>query len=140
MDSQVINQGYYHADPHPGNLMRQDSDGSLVYLDFGMMGTIERPLRTGLIKACIHLVNREFDLLARDFVTLGLLPPGSNREKVVPALTKVSTKSRGANARMPLNAPAWRGGDPSGHLLDPRCSWRPSVRPRTPQTRATSLA
>ena len=43
----------------------------------------------GLIQATLHLVSREFDALADDFVVLGLLPPGSDKAKIVPALTGV---------------------------------------------------
>jgi len=39
--------------------------------DFGMMGEMKENLRDGLIEASVHLVNREFDSLASDFVTLG---------------------------------------------------------------------
>ena len=49
---QVIDKGFYHADPHPGNLLKT-RDGKLCYLDFGMMGTIDLPLRQGLIKVCV---------------------------------------------------------------------------------------
>lgn len=43
----------------------------------------------GLIQATLHLVNREYAALADDFITLGLLPPGSDRAAIVPALTGV---------------------------------------------------
>lgn len=43
----------------------------------------------GLIQATLHLVNREFMELADDFVTLGLLPPESDPDQIVPALTDV---------------------------------------------------
>lgn len=43
----------------------------------------------GLIQATLHLVNREYAALADDFITLGLLPPGSDRAVIVPALTGV---------------------------------------------------
>ena len=39
--------------------------------DFGMMGEFKQELRDGFIEACLHLVNRDFDALAKDFVTLG---------------------------------------------------------------------
>lgn len=42
-----------------------------VFSDFGMMGEMKENLRDGLIEASIHLVNREYDALAADFVTLG---------------------------------------------------------------------
>lgn len=41
--------GFFHADPHPGNLVATNS-GALVYFDFGMMGEIPRHYRVGLIQ------------------------------------------------------------------------------------------
>ncbi|GMH31612.1 hypothetical protein Nepgr_033456 [Nepenthes gracilis] len=86
--NQLLEYGFYHADPHPGNLLRT-YDGKLAYLDFGMMGEFNQELRDGFIEACLHLVNRDFDALARDFVTLGLLPSTADREAVTVALTGV---------------------------------------------------
>lgn len=42
-----------------------------------------------LIQATLHLVNREFEALADDFINLGLLPEGSDKDVIVPALTGV---------------------------------------------------
>ncbi|PNX97125.1 putative aarF domain-containing protein kinase, partial [Trifolium pratense] len=86
--NQLLECGFYHADPHPGNLLRT-SDGKLAYLDFGMTGEFKQELRDGFIEACLHLVNRDFDALATDFVTLGLLPPTAEKEAVTKALTGV---------------------------------------------------
>lgn len=64
------------------------TDGRLCYLDFGMMGRIDRTTRQALIRATLHMVNREFDALATDFVTLGLLPEDApaSREEIIAAL------------------------------------------------------
>ncbi|XP_074562992.1 putative aarF domain-containing protein kinase At1g71810, chloroplastic [Curcuma longa] len=86
--SQLLEHGFYHADPHPGNLLRT-SDGKLAYLDFGMMGEFRQELRDGFIQACLHLVNRDFDALSNDFVILGLLPPTAQKDEVAKALTGV---------------------------------------------------
>ncbi|EXB57414.1 putative aarF domain-containing protein kinase [Morus notabilis] len=86
--NQLLEYGFYHADPHPGNLLRT-YDGKLAYIDFGMMGEFKQELRDGFIEACLHLVNRDFDALAKDFVTLGLLPPTADKEAVTNALTGV---------------------------------------------------
>ncbi|KAI8531605.1 hypothetical protein RHMOL_Rhmol11G0149300 [Rhododendron molle] len=86
--NQLLEFGFYHADPHPGNLLRT-YDGKLAYLDFGMMGEFKQELRDGFIEACLHLVNRDFDALAKDFVTLGLLPPTADKDAVTKALTGV---------------------------------------------------
>ncbi|XP_078432604.1 protein kinase superfamily protein [Wolffia australiana] len=86
--SQLLDYGFYHADPHPGNLLRT-TDGKLAYLDFGMMGEFKQELRDGIVQACVHLVNRDFDELANDFVTLGFLPPTAQKTEVTQALTGV---------------------------------------------------
>ncbi|CAA0842041.1 Uncharacterized aarF domain-containing protein kinase - chloroplastic [Striga hermonthica] len=86
--NQLLEFGFYHADPHPGNLLRT-YDGKLAYLDFGMMGEFKQELRDGFIEACLHLVNRDYDSLAKDFVTLGFLPPSADKDAVTEALTGV---------------------------------------------------
>ncbi|XP_010415891.1 PREDICTED: uncharacterized aarF domain-containing protein kinase At1g71810, chloroplastic-like isoform X2 [Camelina sativa] len=86
--NQLLEYGFYHADPHPGNFLRT-YDGQLAYLDFGMMGDFRPELRDGFMEACLHLVNRDFKALAKDFVTLGLLPPTAEKSAVTKALTDV---------------------------------------------------
>ncbi|KAL7001759.1 hypothetical protein U1Q18_002907 [Sarracenia purpurea var. burkii] len=46
---QLLEVGFFHADPHPGNLVAT-KNGSLAYFDFGMMGDIPRHYRVGLIQ------------------------------------------------------------------------------------------
>ena len=59
---QLLEHGFFHADPHPGNLLAM-ADGRLCYLDFGMMSEVSRESRTGLIQAVVHLVNRNLETL-----------------------------------------------------------------------------
>jgi len=85
---QLLEHGFFHADPHPGNLLAL-ADGRLAYLDFGMMSEVTRESRTGLIQAVVHLVNRNFGALSKDFVALGFLGEEVNLEPIVPAFEKV---------------------------------------------------
>ena len=85
---QLLEHGFFHADPHPGNLLAL-SDGRLAYLDFGMMSEVSRESRTGLIQAVVHLVNRNFSKLSKDFVSLGFLAEDVNLEPIVPAFEQV---------------------------------------------------
>lgn len=85
---QLLEHGFFHADPHPGNLLAL-ADGRLAYLDFGMMSEVSRESRTGLIQAVVHLVNRNFSALSKDFVTLGFLGEEVDLEPIVPAFEKV---------------------------------------------------
>ncbi len=85
---QLLEHGFFHADPHPGNLLALP-DGRLAYLDFGMMSEVSRESRTGLIQAVVHLVNRNFAKLSNDFVSLGFLAEDVNLEPIVPAFESV---------------------------------------------------
>ena len=85
---QLLEHGFFHADPHPGNLLAL-KDGRLCYLDFGMMSEVSRDSRSGLIQAVVHLVNKNFDKLSLDFVKLGFLSQEVNLEPIVPAFQDV---------------------------------------------------
>ena len=89
---QLLEHGFFHADPHPGNLLAME-DGRLCYLDFGMMSEVSRESRTGLIQAVVHLVDRNFGRLSKDFVTLGFLAEDVNLEPIVPAFEKVFSQA-----------------------------------------------
>ena len=71
---QLLENGFFHADPHPGNLLAM-SDGRLAYLDFGMMSSVQPHQRYGLINAIVHLVNRDFNGLPMTTLTWVSLPP-----------------------------------------------------------------
>ncbi|XP_041017615.1 uncharacterized protein slr1919 isoform X2 [Juglans microcarpa x Juglans regia] len=82
---QLLEVGFFHADPHPGNLVATDN-GSLAYFDFGMMGDIPRHYRVGLIQMLVHFVNRDSLGLANDFLSLGFIPEGVEIQSVSDAL------------------------------------------------------
>ncbi|KAG5048342.1 hypothetical protein JHK85_009445 [Glycine max] len=82
---QMLEVGYFHADPHPGNLVAIN-DGSLAYFDFGMMGDIPRHYRIGLIQMIVHFVNRDSLSLANDYLSLGFIPEGIDIHSVSDAL------------------------------------------------------
>lgn len=93
---QLLEHGFFHADPHPGNLLATP-DGKLAYLDFGMMSNIKPHQRYGLIEAVVHLVNRDFDALALDYVNLEFLKPETDLQPIIPALSRVFGNALGAS-------------------------------------------
>ena len=93
---QLLEHGFFHADPHPGNLLAMP-DGRLAYLDFGMMSRIKPYQRYGLIEAIVHLVNRDFESLATDYVKLDFLTPDTDLKPIIPALTNVFGNALGAS-------------------------------------------
>jgi predicted unusual protein kinase regulating ubiquinone biosynthesis (AarF/ABC1/UbiB family) len=93
---QLLEHGFFHADPHPGNLLATP-DGNLAYLDFGMMSEVKPPQRYGLIEAIVHLVNRDFDALAHDYVKLEFLTPDTDLTPIIPAFASVFNDALGAS-------------------------------------------
>lgn len=91
---QLLEHGFFHADPHPGNLLAMP-DGKLAYLDFGMMSQVKPYQRYGLVEAIVHLVNRDFDGLGRDFVKLEFLTPDTDLRPIIPAISQVFNSSLG---------------------------------------------
>jgi hypothetical protein len=72
-------------------------DGKLAYLDFGMMSEVKPYQRYGLIEAVVHLVNRDFEGLAQDYVNLEFLTPETDLTPIVPALAGVFGNALGAS-------------------------------------------
>ena len=93
---QLLEHGFFHADPHPGNLLAMDN-GKLAYLDFGMMSRIKPYQRYGLIEAVVHLVNRDFESLSEDYVKLDFLTPDTDLKPIIPALANVFGNALGAS-------------------------------------------
>jgi predicted unusual protein kinase regulating ubiquinone biosynthesis (AarF/ABC1/UbiB family) len=91
---QLLEHGFFHADPHPGNLLAMPS-GKLAYLDFGMMSQVKPYQRYGLVEAIVHLVNRDFDGLGRDFIKLEFLTPDTDLRPIIPAISQVFNSSLG---------------------------------------------
>ena len=70
---QLLETGFFHADPHPGNMLRTD-DGKLAVLDFGLMSELEDYQKFGMIGSITHLVKKDYYKVAEDFDYLGFLP------------------------------------------------------------------
>lgn len=70
---QMFIEGFFHADPHPGNLLIR-KDGSLAFLDFGMVGRLSEDMKDHLSELIIALMRKNTDSMIRAILRLGLLP------------------------------------------------------------------
>jgi predicted unusual protein kinase regulating ubiquinone biosynthesis (AarF/ABC1/UbiB family) len=71
---QLLEDGFFHADPHPGNL-RVMRDGRLAIFDFGMVGRLSEDLQMKMIDAFFHLYSRDVKAIVEDLIGLGFLAP-----------------------------------------------------------------
>lgn len=85
---QLLEFGFFHADPHPGNLFAM-ADGRMAFIDFGMMDQLNQETKETLVDSVVHLINKDYTELAEDFVRLGFLAPNTNIKPIIPALEKV---------------------------------------------------
>ena len=93
---QLLEYGFFHADPHPGNLFATP-DGRMAYIDFGMMDQLDESTKETLVDAVVHLINKDYIDLAEDFVKLGFLTPDIDILPIVPALEAVLGDAIGKN-------------------------------------------
>lgn len=82
---QLLEDGFYHADVHPGNVM-VDQDGRLILLDFGLVGEIPASMRAQMVEAFLHAVDLDLDGLVSDLAILGFLRPGQDPAPLKPTL------------------------------------------------------
>lgn len=82
---QLLEAGFFHADPHPGNLLAT-KEGDLVYLDFGMMSEAPSNARYAIIAHIVHLVNRDYLAMCYDYYTLDFMDPSVDTTPIAPAL------------------------------------------------------
>ena len=95
---QLLEHGFFHADPHPGNLFAM-TDGRMAYIDFGMMDQLDEVTKETLVDAIVHLVNKDYLDLAGDFVRLGFLTPETDITPIVPALEAVLGNAIGQSVK-----------------------------------------
>lgn len=99
---QVFEHFFFHADPHPGNLfiypLPLDADEVqkyiakgggrpfyLIFIDFGMTGTLTRPIADGMVNTLAAVIARDPAKLVRSYHELGFILPGADLDRIIEA-------------------------------------------------------
>jgi ubiquinone biosynthesis protein len=69
----ILEDGFFHADPHPGNLLVMQ-DGKLAFVDFGIIGRVTPEMMETMANTFLALINKDFDRLIDQYVDLGYVP------------------------------------------------------------------
>jgi predicted unusual protein kinase regulating ubiquinone biosynthesis (AarF/ABC1/UbiB family) len=109
---QIFEHRFFHADPHPGNLFihplpRTSSDNSeglsrpfeLVFVDFGMVGSITENVLAGMREALLAVGTRDMRRLVRAYQILGILLPDADLNRIAQAEQKIFDRLWGMNMR-----------------------------------------
>lgn len=81
---QLFEHGLFHADPHPGNLLVLPDDGTLVFIDFGMMGIVSDDEKERIIEIFVDVINRRPENLKENLIALGFLRSDARWDELVP--------------------------------------------------------
>ena len=92
MYRQVFDHGYFHGDPHPGNLLVCD-DGRVAFIDFGLTATLTGAMQDTILAAFTSLVFRDAESLAMTVYRSGATKGGrvdlrAFREEIERLMTK----------------------------------------------------
>lgn len=99
---QIFIEGFFHADPHPGNLfvepLKEDA-WRLVFVDFGMVGRVTPTMKQGLRDLAIAVGTRNLDRLMQAYQTMGVILPGADLERIRQAEAAVFDQVWGKSMR-----------------------------------------
>lgn len=85
---QFFTMGFFHGDPHPGNLFVM-TDGRLCFHDFGIVGSLDRPTRQALAAFMLAFAEQDSDWIIDSWLELGMLGASSNREALRPVIAEI---------------------------------------------------
>lgn len=100
MFDQLFVNGYFHADPHPGNIFVTPLEGDarpwrFTFIDFGMMGTVPDRLRSGLRKVLIAVAARDGKALVASIGDVGVLLPSADTAELERAMVQLFARFGG---------------------------------------------
>ena len=78
---QIFDYGYFHADPHPGNML-VSKDGKIILLDYGLIGTLDEETKENLASLLLAVIKRDAEKTTKLFTKLGVMKEEVDVKKV----------------------------------------------------------
>ena len=94
----AVRDGYFHADMHQGNLLI-DNSGQLIFIDFGIMGRIDKINRRFLAEILYGFIKRDYKKVAEVHIAASLVPQTVNTEELAQALRSIGEPIFGQSAK-----------------------------------------
>eukprot|EP00238_Polyblepharides_amylifera_P010250 CAMPEP_0196600754 /NCGR_PEP_ID=MMETSP1081-20130531/95554_1 /TAXON_ID=36882 /ORGANISM="Pyramimonas amylifera, Strain CCMP720" /LENGTH=517 /DNA_ID=CAMNT_0041926607 /DNA_START=363 /DNA_END=1916 /DNA_ORIENTATION=+ len=105
--TQLLDLGYFHSDPHPGNLLVTPA-GKLALIDFGLCAHVAQPDSDAITRALVHLMQGDVPALLQDAITLGFLHKDVDTERILPELSAVFAQGQAIATQMEAQGPQGR--------------------------------
>ncbi|PSP80241.1 hypothetical protein BRC81_03395 [Halobacteriales archaeon QS_1_68_20] len=90
----IVEDGVFHADPHPGNLSVRP-DGTLVFYDFGMSGRVEDSVQRNIVEFYLAVADRDIDAILDVLERMGTLSPEADRDLMSEVMELAIRDARG---------------------------------------------
>ncbi|WP_336024701.1 ABC1 kinase family protein [Halobellus salinisoli] len=90
----IVDDGVFHADPHPGNLAVTDT-GEIIFYDFGMSGTVEPFIQEKIIDFYVAVANQDIDAILDTLIEMGTLSPEADRQVMGDVMELAIADARG---------------------------------------------
>ncbi|MES3517440.1 MAG: AarF/ABC1/UbiB kinase family protein [Natronomonas sp.] len=90
----IVDDGVFHADPHPGNLAVQD-DGTLVFYDFGMSGRVDPFIQNKIVEFYAAVAQQNIDRILDTLIEMGTLSPEADRQVMANVMELAIADARG---------------------------------------------
>jgi predicted unusual protein kinase regulating ubiquinone biosynthesis (AarF/ABC1/UbiB family) len=90
----IIDDGDFHADPHPGNLA-VDDDGAIIFYDFGMSGRVEPFIQEKIVDFYVAVANQDIDGILDALIEMGTLSPEADRQVMGDVMELAIADARG---------------------------------------------
>src|SRR5690625_1373556 len=76
---QIFMEGFFHADPHPGNIAALPGD-SIVFMDFGMIGRLTPDMKDNFATLVIALMRQNTDGVIKAITKMGIVPDDVDKQ------------------------------------------------------------
>lgn len=99
---QVLIDGIFHADPHPGNIL-VNNEGKIILLDFGMVVPIDEETKNNLVAAAVAGARRDYDGLVDALIKLQIIGPETNisvMKDAIAVMTDIFDKKKVSKKRI----------------------------------------
>ncbi|ELZ66286.1 putative ubiquinone biosynthesis transmembrane protein [Haloferax prahovense DSM 18310] len=90
----IVEDGVFHADPHPGNLSVTD-DGRIIFYDFGMHGEVDPFIQDKIVEFYIAVANQDVDGILDTLIEMGTLSPNVDRQVMGDVMELAIADARG---------------------------------------------
>jgi len=90
----IVQDGVFHADPHPGNLAVTE-EGSIIFYDFGMSSTVDPFIQEKIVEFYIAVANQDIDAILDTLIEMGTLSPDADRKVMGEVMELAIADARG---------------------------------------------